>query len=251
MKKQKVYTFYESIDKWDSSKLLLDLWVENWSSKGFEPIVLNESDAKSHPYYTEYDKLIRSNYEKITGCSIMKGWGNYIYYCFVRHLAFANKMTDEISLAMDYDIYNLDYENESLKENKITFFAGRNPCCLSGNRHLFLEMCMLMSEFTSKNIDDYKHSFNISKHKTPLHDMGWIKYTLNLEENLSEKLKEIVTFGGQRIQGCESAPKKSIIHVSFGWLKVHYENINKSHSDLDCEEKLNMRYKLAKEQLKK
>ena len=234
MKRQKVYTFYEPIDKWDSSKLLLDLWVENWSSKGFEPIVLNESDAKSHPYYTKYDKLIRNNYEKITGCSIMKGWGNYIYYCLVRHLAFANK----------------DYENEPLKENKITFFAGKNPCCLSGNSYLFLEMCMLMSEFTSKNIDEYKHSFNISKHKTPLHDMGWIKYTLNLEDDLSKKLKELVTFGGQKIQSCESAPKKSIIHVSFGWVKAHCENINKSHNDLDVEEQLKLRYKLAKEQLK-
>lgn len=244
--KPKVYTFFEPIDEWDSSSKLLDLWVENWSSKGFETIVLNESDAKSHPYYEQYDKIIRSNYKKITGKDIMIGWGHYVYYCFIRHLAYANKMTDEICIAMDYDIYNIDYKPEKLTKNKLVFFTANNPCCISGNNKLFLQLCLLMSKFTEENIEEYKLSFDNS---AALHDMGWVKYTLALRDNLSKKLKNIAILNQDKIQPNENSMKKSLIHVSFAWGRFHLENKGLSVKNLSVDEKIDLRYTLAKKQL--
>ena len=254
MKKQKVYTFYEPIDKWDSSKLLLDLWLENWSSKGFEPIVLNESDAKSHPYYTEYDKLIRSNYEKISGRNIMTSWSHYIYYCFIRHLAFANKMTDEISIAMDYDIYNINYKHEILSTDKITFFNGQNPCCISGNKHLFLDLCLLMSKFTEANKDVYKRTRNdlVVNGRPAFHDLGWIRVTDNLPHPLPNALRDKVTFGNvARIRSTVDDNIKSLIHVSFYWLQEYIKAKGEENyeDNMTVDQRYKLRYELAKKQL--
>jgi len=248
--KPKVYTFFEPIDKWGSSKLLLDLWVENWSKHGFEPIVLNESDAKSHPYYKEYDKIIKSNHKKITGKDIMTGWGSYVYFCFIRHLAFANKMTDEICIAMDYDIYNINYDQEVLNKNKIMVFNGQNPCCLSGNKHLFLKLCLLMSKFTEENIDEYKLSFDNCVEKRAFHDFGWVRCTLGLKNDLSKKLKRITIFGENKIQGSGVDEEKPLIHVSFFWLQKHLEDKSPTVTDLSVDERLKLRYTLAKEKIK-
>ena len=243
-----IYTFFEPINEWCNSKLLLDLWVENWSESGFEPVVLNLDDAKSHPYYHEYDEVIRSNYEKITGRDIMSGWGYYVYFCFMRHLAYASRMTDDMCLAMDYDVYNINYKPEHLPEDKIMFFANQNPCCISGNKDLFLELCILMSKFTQENIVDYKRSFDNS---IALHDMGWIKYTLDLPDDLSKELKDKVIFNQHKIQGSETSANKSLIHVSFWWLLKHLEDKSLTVTDLSIDDKLKLRYTLAKEQLTK
>ena len=119
---------------------------------------------------------------------------------------------------------------------------------MAGNKDLFLEFCVLMSKFTQENITDYKRSFDSS---IALHDMGWIKYTLDLPDDLSKELKDKVIFNQHKIQRSETSANKSLIHVSFGWLLKHLEDKSLTVTDLSVDERLKLRHILAKEQLTK
>ena len=53
----KIYTYYENVEMSDQEETIA-LWKQNWKESGFEPIVLREHHAKSHPRYKEIKELI-------------------------------------------------------------------------------------------------------------------------------------------------------------------------------------------------
>jgi hypothetical protein len=56
----KVYTYFSHVPNTsleDAFKLLL-LWKRNWSLRGFDPVVLNESHARQHDLYKYFERRI-------------------------------------------------------------------------------------------------------------------------------------------------------------------------------------------------
>jgi len=46
----KILTYLSNLG-WKNQKEMVKIWESNWKEKGFDPIILTDSDADTHPYY--------------------------------------------------------------------------------------------------------------------------------------------------------------------------------------------------------
>ena len=112
MIKPKVFCYFTEIndclpDFSRQSKELISLWRESWSDHGWNPVVLDKSDAAKHPLYTNQlwnpdSNLVRN--------SLPAGVPSYIKACYERWFAYATaaQAEDFIHWA-DYDVINYGY----------------------------------------------------------------------------------------------------------------------------------------------
>lgn len=89
---------------------LLEIWKKNWKERGWDPLILNEEYANTHPLIgsISIDDFNSNLYKHHTLRPI------YHKHCFLRWLAFHKYVIDNGSvLWADYDVYNKDltYEN--------------------------------------------------------------------------------------------------------------------------------------------
>jgi hypothetical protein len=98
---KKVFTYYQpvdGIDLEDATRLIL-LWKRNWKSKGFEPFVLNENNARKHSRFAEVADRV-SKFPTINP-------KDYERACYLRYLAIA---AEGGGIMTDYDTFCFDSE---------------------------------------------------------------------------------------------------------------------------------------------
>ena len=247
---KKVYTFFESIDGWSDDKDLLKLWQQNWSDKGFEPIVLSLNDAKENPYYNDFIESLFTGYRYVMQREIVHDgnpWNYYVFHNYVRFLAYAHKLDDsEISLVMDYDIYNIRYTHHELSNKKLTFLSNRCPCIVSGTKQQFLSYCKWMAKVIVK----YKNELRQDQESSPysnLHEMALLHRMHVIDPTITDCFENIPP----RESICAGLPdikeRHTLVHVSNSYLSQHEKNHGRDHKKLPNEDKIALRVKLAKD----
>ena len=115
----RVYTYYMPVpDLWseESQRALIDVWARSWAKAGWEPIVLNESDAKTHPNFSFYK-------EKFWALPTEYGH-DYEGGCFMRWLATAQAGG---GMMVDYDVINYGFPPFDQPPEEMSVFADRPP----------------------------------------------------------------------------------------------------------------------------
>lgn len=145
----KVYTYYDDI--LENQKELLNIWQKNWKDCGFEPVVLSESNAKSHPYYDEFVANLKSIHLKVLSVPLSP----YGLACYLRWLTYASLNIDQPFYVMDYDIINNGVEVSQLNPipEKLTLHAFCCPCFVSANSKQFNDLCHKFVDISQNNIE--------------------------------------------------------------------------------------------------
>ena len=243
----KVYTYYEPISKWEPDKRLVEFWIENWASHGFDPIILSKKDAKQNRLYAEFVKNISECSSKIMNRDIIikdNPWSYYAFYTFIRHLSYANIDDDKPILIMDYDVYNINYEASEIKnlDQNLTFHFGGCPCIISGIPSRFQELCDAISQISKNCVNSLQIEFGKSRYTT-LHDMAFISCMRHSSHpTISEAIKSLsIRFIPQR----NSPFVKKMIHSSNGEITRHCIKNNINRKSLSQEECIDIRLSLA------
>ena len=137
----KIYTYYENVGMPDQEETIA-LWKQNWSESGFEPIVLRNHHAKSHPRYKEIKELIAEIH--LDGAGVKMESVSYWLSVHTYHLAFDSQIQDS-SLVIDYDLFNLSLDPNFCIPKEFTYHDGCCACCCSGKTGDFmswLELCI-------------------------------------------------------------------------------------------------------------
>ena len=117
-----IHTFYQQSDVGEED--LLKSWADSWQEVGFQTRVLTLEDAKKHPNFDEYSKIIFEN-----------AWDDYNQMCFYRWLAMAS--TGDGGWMTDYDTFPLNFpieEGRVLPNNgQFTSFEIFVPSLMSGS----------------------------------------------------------------------------------------------------------------------
>jgi len=103
----KVYTYFDSCCVTETAQRTLGLWEESWRQNGWEPVVLTENDAKSHPFYPDFSERIRS-FPSING-------PGFDYHAFMRWLAVAN-LQQGLAVTTEPDVINYTLALENLEK---------------------------------------------------------------------------------------------------------------------------------------
>lgn len=75
----KVYAYFESLDTIPLNNHTVKMWYDSWSKNGWEPIILGEADARTHPLYDKFSNAIR-NFPSVNP-------PKFDYHAFMRWLA--------------------------------------------------------------------------------------------------------------------------------------------------------------------
>ena len=117
-----MYTFYQSAPGGEED--LLKAWEDAWQEKGFQTKILTLEDAKNHPDFYNYKKIIEES-----------AWDSYNEMCFYRWLAMA--ATGQGGWMSDYDTFPLNFPIEdgiNLPNNgQFTSYESFVPSLLSGS----------------------------------------------------------------------------------------------------------------------
>lgn len=148
----RVYSYHQPVPGLPDPKKLIELWAQRWMLDGWEPVILNETDAKSHPGFAHYEQRIRK-FPSVNP-------PGYDRACFLRHLAMARIGG---GLLVDYDVIpnlgmNLFFAAMSigLSLPLAILEPTRVPCAVCGTQEGFEDLCDLLSgyEGTEKHISD-------------------------------------------------------------------------------------------------
>lgn len=243
----KVYTFYEPINKWEPDRKLVDLWVKNWHSHGFDPIVLSSNEAKQNKSYQEFTETISECFEKIMGRDIIipsNPWSYYVFYTFVRFLGYANINVDQPILIMDYDVYNVDYELSEHKKlgNNLTFHVENCPCLVSGTPKKIQEMCNAISQTCKNYSSELKVEFEDSPYAA-FHDMAFMHCLKNSKDKTLNNILKDMNISFTSIN--DSILTKHMIHSSNMEVEKYCSDNNVDTKTLSQEDKINIRMSSA------
>lgn len=162
----KIYTYYDQVADLPCQTDLIELWRRNWLSRGFEPVVLNDHDARKHPRYEEYVDYIRALHLEIKGDTIQP----YGLSCYLRWLAYA-VVSEPLFVTSDYDVLNFSLDVEDVEPDIIHLMCAATPCLVTGTPELFDRFtCMFVETMVSK-IDDWRGTF---KENTWLNDQEFL-----------------------------------------------------------------------------
>lgn len=119
----RAYCYYEPVGLYDyeSQQQLIDVWARSWRKSGYEPIVLNEGDAKQHPLYDKFNANVSrlpSEYGPL-----------YDRACFMRWLAMAWQADGKYGggLLLDYDVISYGCPVMEPDPNKMKIFCEPPP----------------------------------------------------------------------------------------------------------------------------
>lgn len=92
-----VYAYFDSCCVTEVARHTLDLWEKSWKDRGWNPVVLSEKDAESHPFYPRFREAIRS-FPSVNGAG-------FDYHAFMRWMAVAN-LKDLLVVTTEPDVIN-------------------------------------------------------------------------------------------------------------------------------------------------
>jgi len=183
-----IFTYYDDIG-FDNQNRILDLWKKNWSSFGFNPVVLSNRDAQKHQYFKEFCQEIRSIYKRIKGENISK----YDFCCHLRWLAYAAQKNAPF-LVSDYDVFNSGFSFElfdKYESSTINFLNNQCPCIAYGSPPAFEMFAKDIIKISQDNVENIK---KISK--DPYHDQEFIScnYTILKDKYTFSQIKNIIHY---------------------------------------------------------
>jgi hypothetical protein len=149
-KPKPVYTYHEPLPESnpDHATRLLLLWKANWSSRGYDPIVLNEWHARKHELFEFLDKKVR----QLPTINLFA----YEYACWMRWLAMAT-IGGGIMTDADVMIYgDVDEFTRAGQKTTLTSLQGHVPCCVFGSKAAYESVVKQMIEYTvtEKDIEE-------------------------------------------------------------------------------------------------
>lgn len=145
----KIFTYYiedESHNK-NGQLQLIKAWEKNWSSAGFDPVVLGADDAKKYKFYKKTVEGCEFNNLAVLGRKL----NNYDLACYERWMAYAALNLDDFFYVSDYDICNNAFGGTPPKFDSLIFLQQFCPSFAYGNSKLFSGFCEL---FGSKYPED-------------------------------------------------------------------------------------------------
>lgn len=148
----KIYTYYEDIN-FKSQPELVSVWKESWERKGFEAIVLNESHARQHEYYKEFDIKINEVVELVTGNRLSK----YGKSCYMRWLAYSTQPNEKFFVG-DYDVINNNFEPFE-PEDSLCFYDNFCPCFASGTPEQFYNLYRSFVDVSLSRVEQIKQAY--------------------------------------------------------------------------------------------
>lgn len=121
---------------------LIDLWKQNWSGAGFEPVIIGPPQAEAHPLYPEYSR-------HVIGMPMMNyHTPAYDHSCFFRWLAMAQVGG---GLMADYDCFNAGFKPEEVEPEAMTIYEPPHvPCLVSGSKSEFERVVKIFMDFRLK-----------------------------------------------------------------------------------------------------
>lgn len=141
----KIFTTYDEcqVNPVDERKLLC-LWIDNWRSSGFDPVVLNSNWAAKHTNGEEFLEVISKFPSQNPG---------FDQICFLRWLAVSVAgRAEDICIMADYDCFNFGWAPQlpGKGSNLITLYQGITPSLVSGRFHSFSAICKHFFRYRAK-----------------------------------------------------------------------------------------------------
>lgn len=172
----KIYTYYENIN-FDQQEELIDLWKLGWERNGFEPIVLDRSHAKKHPYYDEFIKKLEDVHLRI----VKEPLAAYGLSCYLRWMAYAGQPNEKFYVS-DYDVMNNGFK--PVEPNKgLHFLHNCCPCLASGTPEQFDKLTHLFVDLSESRMSQIKEQIKQKKLKW-YHDQEFLNCSLEVLRDL-------------------------------------------------------------------
>ncbi len=164
-----VYTFFEDLTggiSYESNQkvhltrqdhlLVLQAWLRNWWSNGWNPQILRLSDAQNYPNYHWYHRRF-AKYPTVN-------WRAYEMTCYLRWLAFADKGG---GLFVDYDVMNFPIENIPKRDvfvddGSLTSYPKYWPMVMFGGRKGIDRLIRTLAEYKTDETDKWEGFPHIS-----------------------------------------------------------------------------------------
>lgn len=125
-----VHTYYEPVEKMNNQTEILEVCKSSWTRFGWEFKITSEEDAKKHPKYEEYKKII-SQLPSVNP-------GLYDYHCFMRWLSM---VVVGGGIMIDYDVVNMGITDPNFfNYDKLIVYQVHVPCVVSGKSDDYLEI---------------------------------------------------------------------------------------------------------------
>lgn len=185
----KILTYLSNLG-WKNQKDMVKVWESNWKEKGFDPIILTDSDADTHPYYQTLKRNMEFSHFRI----MKKDLSAYGFSCWARWLAYANQDIKEHFYVSDYDVINESIKPDTkmnFVDNKIVFLEGLCPSISTGNSDMYFKLCKSFSDICKEQFPVFSKSITKLKRdgaKYPhFHDQNFFM-ELNRSHLLQKKL---------------------------------------------------------------
>lgn len=122
-------TYYDPV--LDDQDILVDAWVESWNRAGWRTMLLGPDNAKDHPVYQAYQKVVKS-YPTIND-------RRYENACWLRWLAYADlaERMDVPIVATDYDVINRSWQPTEFPGDRITALHQVPTSACAGTKSAF------------------------------------------------------------------------------------------------------------------
>ena len=143
------YCYYMPVGLYDeeSQRKLIDVWERSWRKSGYEPIVLNEGDAKQHPMYDKFNENVSK---------LPSEYGpNYDRACFMRWLAMAAQTDGKYGggLMLDYDVISYGFPVIEPDPDKMKIYCEHPPVPIDmgavlGTREQYEAMASIYANWT-------------------------------------------------------------------------------------------------------
>ena len=144
-----IYTYYEKVDEAQhkASESMLAHWSRSWASRGWNPVVLSQKNAQSHPLFNVFNDRVKT-LPTINPVA-------YELACYHRWLAVAQMGGGFMS---DYDVINYDYAAHPvtcpLRIHEVhADLSEVTPSLVSGTQAGFERACTAFCSINHENLN--------------------------------------------------------------------------------------------------
>lgn len=169
-----VFSYYHDVSYSKYPRELISRWESSWKSFGFDPIILQESDARKHHLFDEYDELV-----KTIPTMNDPGWERH---CWLRWLSYELASP---GMFTDWDVINFGFTPDEIKENEwnLTGMDQTGTAALYGSKlalRAFVSIIPFAIQMAYK-VDGVRHVEDMHLMTSPLlnglrsvHPVGWV-----------------------------------------------------------------------------
>ena len=142
----KIYTYHRVIEAGFEDPVLMAMWRESWTRRGFDPQVLGPADAEAHPRFQELDRADGLFTQDL-------GLRKYVSACYERWFAFAVAAQRDggPTLTGDWDVINYGFAPDDLLDclgSQIKHLSGSpTPCLVYGTPEQYSAVVDLFFEY--------------------------------------------------------------------------------------------------------